>query len=348
MDFSTDHNPAGEPPSADTAPDSQEIIDIFDLGDTTAEADKLATPAVAPEATPASGEAATAPASPVTTPPAVEPTPPPATPAAPAPSTGTPPAAPAAAPAPTEPPAAAPTPTPGLVDEQALRTASLTAQVDALKRERDALLASQQSGTPTAASPGQAEPEVPAYRYALTIPKPVQDALLSEDPQQNITAINAIVNDLGTIVHNTVVTQIRAEVKESFQNLSNMAENLGQSETRGAAIENSKKEYYTLFPTHENPLVLPILQAESQKLASEFPQLKWDANYANALGARVNAAIAAISGQPAPVAEPAPAPGQAPPARPAAMLPSGQRAAPVTPSGDVGEEIMGILDPFSG
>lgn len=349
------NNPAGEPPSADTTPSvEKDVLEIFDLGgDTSAEADAIAAgspatpaPAAAPAA-PVPGAEATAPSAPVTSPESST-TPSPATPE---PSTGKPPAAPAAAPAPTEPPAAAPTPQPGLVDERALKEASLTAQVDALQRERDQLLANQRSGAPTpGAAPGSDQPsaEPPPIRYGLTIPEAVQADILSDDPAKNIGAIQRIVNDLGTIVHNNVLTQVRTEVRAAFSSLNSMADSLGASETQATARETAKAEYYQLFPTHNNPLVLPIIQSETQRMAAEYPQLKWDANYASALGARVNAAIAAISGQPAPAVEPAPVPGPQPAARPAAMLPSGQRAAAITPTGSISDDVVALLDPFSG
>lgn len=341
-----DNNPAGEPPAATppAAPNvSQDILDVLSLNDTPATADQIASgeqpspPAVAPAAT--AGEVS-AQASPDTPPPAASPTPatpPPTTPAS------TPPA-----PAASEQPA---TPPPGLqVDEAALRTASLEAERDALRRELEALRASPQPGQPGQPA-AQPSPEQPAAeqpkRYALTLPTELQNDLVGDDPAKTITAITTIVNDLGTILHNTVVAQLRGEFSGMLNQLAGAAQETQLNETRQTTAEQLKTAYYAAFPTHNNPLILPIIQAETQKMAAEFPGLSWNEQYQNALGARVNAALAAISGQP-PAQPTAPAtPPNQPPARPAPMLPTGNRGGQPTPAASTSDDIVDLLDPFS-
>lgn len=349
------NNPAGEPPSAnDAQPPSidQEIFDTLGLSSTPADADSIANkePHSQPGATPppaGEGGGSTAQPSP-------EPSPQPsaAPPAAPEPAPAQPSAEPPSAPSaePATPPAAS-----LAVDEEALRRASLEAQVQALSAEVERLRASPQPGQP--AQPGQpqpaAEPGQPAapqpFRYALTLPEPTRAALLSDDPQQNLAAINAIVNDLGTIVHNTVVGQLRQEFSGAIYSMLQEAAKVEQGSARTTAADGARQDYYKAFPAHNNPLVLPLIQAESQKMAAEFPHLGWNAQYINALGARVNAAMeslsAARSGQPAEPAQPAP--GNQPPARPAAMLPSGNREpAAITSDGNLPDDIVGVLSPF--
>jgi len=362
-----DANPnpdAGTPTPADLDLET-EILDVLALGDTKAAADAIANKSAEPPAEGASspkpsqaGEAPAAPgASPVTPSPAPSEAAP--TPAAPEPAPAPASAAPAApSPAPATPDAA---PQPPAVDEAALRTASLEAQVTALTEELNRLRASPQPA-PTAPVPtGQPAPTAapesgqPAaeqlYRYNLTLPPPVIEALQSDDPQTFAQGIGTIVNDLGTIVHNTVVAQVRGEFRATLQQLMSSAEQAGSVEERESARKAAAEDYYKDFPAHNNPLILPILQAESQKMAAEFPGLSWNPQYKAALGARVNAALEALSapvGQ-QPEAEPAPVtPGMPPPPKPAAMLPSGARAASPGASGDISEEIVGVLSPFSG
>lgn len=362
-DAQSQNNPAGEAPTEADIPSSDDILAVFDLGDSASTADAIAAgnpsppqPAAASPAPAEAGGVETAPASPVSSPSGEPPAPAPA-PAAPAPAPATPSAepTPALSGAPETPPAAPPA-----VDENALRTASLTAQVDALTRELEQLRASPQTGsqpapqaTPAAPETGQqgGPPTVP-FKYGLTLPEPVQQMLLSDDPAKNVQAIQAIVNDLGTIVHHSVISQVRGEMQQALAGLLQQANSAVEGDTRQQAAEQAREAYYTKFPDHKNPLMLPIVQAEAQKLAAEFPHLQWGDQYMNALGVRVQNAVAALSGQPPqpsqdPTPQPAPQGGNAPPARPAAMLPSGSRPAPVTPSGEISEQIMEVLDPFS-
>jgi hypothetical protein len=173
----------------------------------------------------------------------------------------------------------------------------------------------------------------------------LQDDLVGEDPAKTVAAINLIVNDLGTIVHNTVVAQLRTEFSGMLNQLAGAAQETQLNETRQRSAEELKANYYAAFPTHNNPLILPIIQAETQKMAAEFPGLAWNEQYQNALGQRVNNALSAISGQPQPQAQPAPA---TPPARPAPMLPAGNRGGQPVPQASTSDDIVDLLDPFSG
>ena len=349
--------PGAETPSPAAAPAANdEIAEILGLGSTPSPAPENG--GTTPPEPPASGAVPSpseagggepAPSPPVTPPPAGE-TPP--APAAPAPTEGTPQGGTPPSPAPSAPPAAAPQPSP---DEGALKTASLEATVAALQAEVERLRASPQPATgATAPQPAAAlSPEQPAgeqpYRYALTLLKPIQDALLSEDPAQNISAIQTITNDLGTIVHNTVLAQVRSEMRGMFDRLAGMATEARTGESREQATEAGRQAYFSKFPAHKNDLILPIISSENAKLAAAYPNAPFDDNYQNALGARVNAALEAIGAKPSggdttpPAVQP-----NTPPARPAAMLPNGPRSAAPTAPNDLGEDIMATLDPFSG
>lgn len=354
MPPSLDTNPAGAPPTEDTASSAlseQEIADVlgFDV-DSTAAAEQIASGETVTPPEPPSGAAKPSEAEGAVPPapaPSVPPSEPSLVPAATTPTPGSPPAP--AATAPSASPPAAPQP----ADDSALRLASLQATVDALQREL-AEARSQPAGaapaTPTAPSSEQPAAEQP-YRYALTLPQPVQEALMGDDPAKVVQAINSIVNDLGTIVHNTVIAQVRSEVRSAFQNFAGMATEAQTGDTREQARQKGLEEYYGKFPTHKNELIEPIIRSENMKLSAAYPNAPFDDNYQNALGARVNAALEQLGAKPSeqptePVVQPPGAP--IPPPRPAAMLPSGNRAAAVTPSGDLSAEIMDTLDPFGG
>lgn len=297
--------------NSDPTPNEPAVAPAAQAGDGVATPSPSPEPAAVETPTPAAAEPAQAPAS--------------EAPASPSPA----PATPAVAPA---------------VDEDALRRASLEATNDALRRELEELRATPQASQPAATETGQ--PQEQLVRYGLTLPKPVTDALLSDDPQQNVTAINQIVNDLGTIVHNSVLKQVRAEVGEAFRQLHATGTQAQSETTRETAIADGRKEYFKAFPAHENELILPLIQTESRKMAAEFPGLKWSPDYVNALGTRVNRALATLRGDPAPVeptAQPQPA------SRPAVMMPSGQRSAPA-PGGEMeqGDLIADTFDMFAG
>ena len=210
----TPNSPTPAEPSLET-----EIMEALSLtGDTSSEADAIAnrggdsTPepkaADTPVSPPKAGEALDAPlASPVTPEPAA------ADPATATPSAGQ-------TPAPSDAPALTPA-APQAVNEDALRRASLEATVNALQAEITQLRANQQpqgQQAQPAAADSSGQPTAPQpFRYALTLPKPVQDAINSGEPEQVTAAIGSIVNDLGTIVHNTVLAQVRSEVSHVAQ-----------------------------------------------------------------------------------------------------------------------------------
>lgn len=240
---------------------------------------------------------------------------------------------------------AAQTPTPAAapavvapVDENALRVQSLEATVQALQQELANARANPAPGQPPAgagASPQTSEQPDELPRYALTLPQQVAAALTSGDDQQTLAGITHMMNSLATIVHHNVRQEMRAREAALLQ-AARAHEDQSQEATQ---IANSREDYYKAFPDHRDPLILPIIQAESVAMAGQFPGLPWNENYRNALGQRVNARLAALRGQAQP------APGGAPaPAAPAAMLPSGTRAE--TP----GSELTGgdlIMDTFS-
>lgn len=240
------------------------------------------------------------------TPPAPE-----ATPAAPVtgetPAPGTPPAAPAAEPA----PSAAPTPP---VGEEALKLQSLEATVEALQATIDGLRANPAPAAPAApAGESGTTEELPAY--SLTLPKPVADAILGEDPQQAAAGIAHMMNSLATIIHANIRKELGVREAALVGRLQQSASTVDEAEVR----QKGQEEYYGAFPTHKNDNILPLVQAEARKMAAEFPNLKWGADYINALGTRVNNRIAAL-------VSPAPAPEIVPvPPAPAPSLPSGTR-----------------------
>lgn len=252
----------------------------------------------------------------------------PPSPAEPAPGTepapASPPAAPADGSAPTAPPAAQ-------VDEQALKMQSLEATVEALQAEIARARANPVSAEGPAGESGQpAAPQPP--RYNLTLPEAVANAIFNEDdPRQRIAGISHMMNSLAGIVHHNV----RLETQQMIGSLLQQAQAQESSVNQSQEIAQGREAYFAAFPSHKNEMLMPLIQAEARQMAAEFPGLQWGDQYINALGARVNARVAALT--------PQPAASNVPPA-PAASIPQGvndrREGSPVS-----GEEL--IFDTFS-
>lgn len=336
------NSPVGEPPAENTSPTNLDEVGIEEalFGDSTADADRIAAalrgdepaqPSAAPQPAAEAGEVGSAPASPDTPPVGTPPTP-----AAAIPAIDTPPGSTPALAPPTTPPAAPP------ANEAALREASLAAQVSTLQAELARLQANpQQPGQqPTGVAPESGQPSAqpaPLERFNLTLPQELTSAIFSDDENTAHAGITRLINDFGTIVYHSAVQAARTHVDQQIGQLVSAAEQGQAEQTRISAREQGQAQYYEAFPTHNNPLMEPILRAQAQAMATEFPGLQWGPDYINALGARVNGYVANLTGQPA-AAEPTPAPvGQVPPARPAAMIPVGTPR----PSGAPGSEPEG-------
>lgn len=214
-----------------------------------------------------------------------------------------------------QPPApGAATPPVAPVDENALRVQSLEATVLALQQELSNARA--QPAGPGQPAAGQPQPgqqdDLP--RYALQLPPAVAAAINSGDDQQTLAGITHMMNSLATIIHHNV----RQEYRQALGQLVQTARQQEEEGSNQQFIAESRNDYYKAFPDHNNPLILPIIQAESVAMAGQFPGLPWNENYRNALGQRVNARLAELRGQQQP--------SNVPPA-PAAMLPAGSRPA---------------------
>lgn len=211
-------------------------------------------------------------------------------------------------------------------DEQALKLQSLEATVEALQAELASARANpaqggdQQQAEPAAAGESAGQ-ELP--RYQLTLPQQVAEAIFYEDPTKAAAGITSMMNSLATIIHHNC----RVEFNARLAQMEAQREAAVSAQAQTQTVETGRKQYYAAFPAHDNELILPLIQAEARQMAVEFPNLKWDENYINALGSRVNNRIAALTG----AAQPTPAV-VVPPQAPAASLPSGTRGeTPGTP-----------------
>lgn len=231
-------------------------------------------------------------------------------------------------------------------EDQALYVRSLEAQVAALKATPPA---QPQAPAPSGSSsaPGTAPTEeTPAY--ALSIPTDVTAAIFGEDQSTAVSGLTHLINSLAKVIHQKVVSDINPRIQAVR---SEYAE-AGAMAQRQAEAKQYQDAYYGKFPTHNTPVLLPIIQEQAGLLAAQFPGVPVDDNWYNALGSRVNAAIGAASAAAGIVpAAPAPTPAPAAP-KPAGMLPAAApRAAALIPGTEGSDELNGvdnIMSTFSG
>lgn len=319
---------------------TQEVADIFNLGSADSPT-PASTPTPAAPAAPEAGAEVVAPSAAPAAPASAEPSTPASQEVLP-PLTQTPPAS--ATPAPTPAPApasAAPTPT---VDEAALKARSMEAQLEAMSAELAALRAGKPAvpGETPAPTPGSdpAQPEV--VQYGLQIPNEVAAAIFGEDAAKAHQGLNHLVSSLASVIHTRVQQQFRQELQQVQQTITTQS-----SEAEAAASrEAAQNLYYKHFPTHNTPIIQPIIAAVNRQLAAELPHHPWDDNYVAALGQRVNAELAKIAGTavaPTPTPAPAPTPTPSPAARPAAMVPTQSRSAIPAFETELPDQVLDIL-----
>lgn len=248
-------------------------------------------------------------------------------------------------PAPAAPPAAP-------VDGQAQAPSSdptvqaLTAQVQALTAHiaqlQSQLSQPQGAGTPTPQAGPGAQPQEdplltqnPLADYRLAIPDDVANAVFNEDPQIARQGMTHLVNSLARMVHDRVIRHADQVVQQRITSYGTQAQ-LSQQQ------EQMRQQYYTAFPQHNDPGIQFIVAQEAQQMWAANPNLQWDTNAMNALGARVNARLGATATvvqqpqgqQPAAQGQPAP--------RPAAQMGSSTRPA-ANPADNEGTFIENVL-----
>ena len=305
---------------------SQTIADVFGLGDFGTQADTAATtaeqfseqtgdappqpasPSVGTEGTGEGSDGGTSPApaqpSPVTTPGSAPSDQQPAT-----------------------PPAATPE-APAAPSASELELASLKAQVAALSAQ----LAEKTGSGESAPAPAGTQPTAP-QPLNVQLPDELFAAITSEDPMTARQGMNTLVSTIATGLNfrfEARLAELRKEVGEKFSAKDSEV----QAAARQEEAAQQRAEYFEAFPTHNKPILLPIVAQEAAQLAAEFPNLPWDKNFVNALGVRVNNKLAELQGS-------APAPTNPTIPAPAPFTPGGNRQ-PVDTNLDLISETLGL------
>lgn len=252
---------------------------------------------------------------------------------------------------PSQPQPAQPTPAPAAAPASAPQTPQVdaAAEVQALKAQVQALTQmlqqnqqpqSGQTGQPT--GPAVQQPEQPnadqLQEYNIAIPQDVSQAIFSEDPNLAQAGLNHLINSFGKLVHQRVIQHVD-------QLVSHRLTDYGQQQTLTQQQQEMQRDYFSHFTDHSDPGIRLIVAQEAQQMWSENPQLAWNEESRNSLGARVNARLGRVPVVTQP-ADPAPAPAVQPmqPApRPAAQMGASTRPAGGTTADDEGSFIRGIL-----
>lgn len=222
----------------------------------------------------------------------------------------------------------------------------MQAQIQALQAQLAAQTASPspQAGTPAAPASGQPGAE-PPVSYDLTIPPQLADALFNEDRNIAQQGMSHLINSLGKHIHERLQTQFRQELAQRDQ----AAQQQQTQQTQAAAAEQMQKDYYGAFPAHNNAAVKQIVAMAAGEMASQYPNLPWDARYIAALGARVNQHLTTLAGGGSAAAPALPAAPAAPTAAPAPahapFAPTAPRSA--IPSFEADGQADVIADTFS-
>lgn len=233
-----------------------------------------------------------------------------------------------------QPPAAATPPAPS-ADPRDLALANMQAQIEALQAQ---LLAQPAGATPAPAETPQQElarlvkPE--EYAYSLGIPQEVLGAIFNEDANVAAQGMHHLINNLAGIIHRNVLGAARKDLEAYRTEVQSHSQTSDFEKQKQAAQD----DYYKTFPAHNDPVIKLVVAQEAQKLGQEYPNLPWGDQFRNALGARVEQAVATLRGgqqppaqdptaQAAPGITPNRAPVQ-PPNAPASFL-------PVNPSGGI-------------
>ena len=249
-----------------------------------------------------------------------------------------------ASPAPAASPAASGTGQAQAPSSQEPSVQALQAQVQALIAQNAQLLErfqTQGAGSQApqqGSSDQQGQQQVDPYMdYRFAIPDDVANAIFNEDPNVARQGLSHLINSLGRVVHERVIKSVTERVLP--QTLGEFQGNLSLSTQQ----ERMRTEYFGAFPQHKDPGTRLIVAQEAQAMWTQNPQLQWDQNAMNALGARVNQRLGYTSQQqqqPQPQQANGSAQGQPAP-RPAAQMGASNR--PPIPAGSDEDFIGNVL-----
>lgn len=242
-------------------------------------------------------------------------------------------------------PAAQPAPQLPTPDPRDLELASLRAQVQQL------VAASQQAPQPQGGQQPQQGQGQPDGIPPLQVPPQLIQHMVDRDGNLDANAAAQAMTHMLNQAMQHVHSQIMERVPTLIDSRTNELQSRIQSDR---TAEQARNDYYASFPQHQNPAVQAIVAQELASLQQQYPGAPWSESYRNALGQRVNAAIAQLTGQPT---QPGLVPQAPQPTTPVVIGPQPQalpQAAPMLPQGSrppgMGQPDPGqfMLDTFGG
>lgn len=192
-----------------------------------------------------------------------------------------------------EPPAASAEEAPP--SDEKLEAASLKAQVEQLQRDLEEAKKTPPASTEKAepaATPSAEAPTLPPIQFAM--PKELREALMDEEPEKFLGAIDHLVSGILTYTRNEVAAVV-GRINEIQKALAGEASGASEGDDppldlkkAEEAAEAARGQYYAKFPSHKGKEFQPIIAAVAAEMATQFPGHAWNDDYINALGARVN------------------------------------------------------------
>lgn len=199
--------------------------------------------------------------------------------------------------------------------EESPELRALRAEFDAYKRGVESF--QRQPAQPTEQPKQTNEPD-PLPEYNFNIPQPLLDGLRSEDPAENMQAVQALVKGVAQTVHRTVRLELQSLRESMTSGLPQMVSSHIEQYNTGRQVY---QDFYGTYPQYDKPELRPTVLAIAQEIlqdrAARGLPVAWNADLKKQVGDR----MATLFGQQNPI-----------PAKPPASITPGSR--PGVSSGD--------------
>lgn len=173
--------------------------------------------------------------------------------------------------------------------------AALTQQVQQLMQRQPTQQGSQGAGTQSGQQSGgggqdggNADPATQAIN--LTVPPDLAQGLVDGEGNISLPHLQHFASAIATVAYQRAVQAATTLIDSRFTQYSSSQQNQTEGERLNAA-------YYGRFKDHDREIFHPLVADESRQMISANPQLVWNDDALNALGARVNTKLQGLGFQ---------------------------------------------------
>lgn len=191
-------------------------------------------------------------------------------------------------------PSPEPAPAPQLSVEDRLRLASAQA-LEQQNRELLERLRRFEQGGQQPQPQGQGGQQAPTTQPAggqepplrLAVPDALYNAVFDENPQTSRQALDVLITAVAQNAVNHVLQRVEPLIDQKLSMVTQAVE--GQKK-----VSEMERQYFDRFPTHNNQLYRPVIQAAVDEKFKAFPYAQWDETMMDAVGATVNEKLKAL------------------------------------------------------